>query len=707
MVADPVLRPSTEDRIKAALWFAEHGFGVFSVWSTDPDGTCRCRDRGKCVSPGKHPIPVHGFKAATTDPTRIRAMLTAGSEPNWGMIPPDGVFIWDVDGEGIPRLAQLEDRLGSLPPTLRTNTVHGQHLFLRWPATLPRPIGQLFGYITRWGSGNDAGYVVGPRSVHSSGGVYTPADGTFKIADLPEAWATAAIASVPSVDNDDDDIITVGGYELPEPGYTGSRYYAIRDYTASRYMHGISKDEVLAGVLAVLAPRFAEALTDEDIRNRFERAWKRTPDRLGEPVGAAERIPAAVVLTNAIPEPPGSWPEPPDAAAYHGPVGEIVRLVASVTEADPVGILGTLLATVGACMGHFRYIYQGSAQATNLFLVLVGDSSSGRKGTAGSVAREIMSAAYPEWEDLIVAGLGSGEGLITHLKECEKKNEHRALVMESEFARLLTAMARDGSTLSPTVRDAWDGVPMGRFLARESALVKWHHVGIVAHCTPEDLQSRLTNTDAANGFGNRFLWLSVRRTRLVPFPESPRTLIPDALLAEIRDAIEAALRPGELRWSEDARDAWEDLYSAIAARDRVGLFGSLIARAEAQIVRLALLYALLDQAAVIEVAHLEAAQALWDYAERSVLHVFGDSTGNRDADALRAYLADGPMSWETAKKAIGARRAADLDEAVQLLSRLGLLVVVKAPKKQGGRPERWLRTPEQTLQTMQTTLEPA
>lgn len=119
--------------------------------------------------------------------------------------------------------------------------------------------------------------------------------------------------------------------------------------------------------------------------------------------------------------------------------------------------------------GHGRTLYQGSAQAPNLYVVLVGDSSSGRKGTAGSVVREIFGAAYPGWEAILVPGLGSGEGLIGHInreseraKEEDRPPEHRALVMESELGRLLTVMGRDGSTLSTTLRDGWDGAPLGR-----------------------------------------------------------------------------------------------------------------------------------------------------------------------------------------------------------------------------------------------------
>ena len=700
-------RPTAADRIRAALWFAERGFGVFSVWSADPDGTCRCARGRACGSPGKHPIGRQGFLEHTRDRDRIRTLLSAGSEPNYGLVCPDGVLVLDVDGDGVARLAELEARLGALPPTLRTDTAHGQHVFLRWPEGLPRPAGQLFGYVTRWGSGPGAGYVIGPRSVHASGAVYAPAGPCAEIADLPDAWLRAAAAPPPP----DDGTIEVGlgGYELPEAGYAGARYDAIRDYTASRYMRGLGREEVWAGVAGVLAPRFAVPLSEPELRERFERAWRGTAERLGDPASDPGADAAVMAAAAAAPAEPtaADWPAPPDDAVYHGPLGEIVRAVAPHTEADPVGILGTLLASAGAAMGGLRYIYQGSAQAPNLFVVLVGDSSTGRKGTAGSIAREVMNRAYPEWSQLIVAGLGSGEGLIGYLKGHEAQDEHRALVMESEFGRLLTVMAREGSTLSPVVRDAWDGVPMGRILAREQSVVHGHHVGVVAHVTPVELRQKLTGTDAANGFGNRFIWLAVRRTRLVPFPVSPVERLDQALLAAVGAAIAEAQAPGEVPWSPDARDAWEDLYLELSLRRPHGLLAAMTARTEAQVVRLALVYALLDRSPVIGVPHLRAARALWDYAERSVRHVLGDSTGDRHADALRLQLADGPLQWEDAKRALGVRSAAELESAVALLESLGIAERTKVRLATSKRPATVIRLAGTTATTTTTALAPA
>lgn len=706
MAAPATPRPTTEARIRAAIWFADQGFGVFSVWSANADAECRCPKGAACASAAKHPIGRQGFLEHTRDHARIRTLLSAGSEPNYGLVCPDGVFVLDVDGEGIARLAELETQLGALPPTLRTNTAHGQHVFLRWPAGLPRPVGQLFGYVTRWGSGAGAGYVIGPRSVHASGAVYAPAGPCTDIATLPAAWARKAVEGATPTE----DVITaIAGYELPEPGYTGARYDAIRDYLASRYMRGLAKEEIFTGVRNVLAPRFAEPLTEDGIRSRFERAWRGTRERLGEPMADPEADAAIMAAAAVAPAEPAAtdWPEPPDDAVYHGPLGEIVRAVAPYTEADPVGVLGTLLASVGACMGNLRFIYQGSAQAPNLFVVLVGDSSTGRKGTAGSIAREVMNRSYPGWASLIVAGLGSGEGLVGYLKANEKVGEPRALVMESEFGRLLTVMGREGSTLSPMVRDAWDGVPMGRILAREQSIVHSHHVGIVAHVTPVELRAKLSGTDAANGFGNRFIWLAVRRTRLVPFPTSPVEHVDPALFAAVGAAIAEAQTPGEVPWSPDARDAWEDLYLELTLHRPWGLLAAMTDRTEAQIVRLALVYALLDRSPVIDVPHLRAARALWDYAVRSVTSLFGTSTGDRHADALRSQLADGPLKWEDAKRALGVRSAAELESAVALLESLGIAERTKTRVAGAKRPATVLRLARTTTTTTTTALAPA
>src|SRR6516164_7506050 len=95
-------------RIEAAIERAAVGFEVLSCWSTYPDGSCRCPKGKDCDrKPGKHPIAPNGSWGETRDPERIRTMLSAASGPNYGVIPPLGVFALDVDGDVPDRMRAL------------------------------------------------------------------------------------------------------------------------------------------------------------------------------------------------------------------------------------------------------------------------------------------------------------------------------------------------------------------------------------------------------------------------------------------------------------------------------------------------------------------------------------------------------------------------------------------------------------------------
>src|SRR5205085_11128697 len=76
--------------------------------------------------------------------------------------------------------------------------------------------------------------------------------------------------------------------------------------------------------------------------------------------------------------------------------------------------------------------------------------------------------------------------------------------------------------------------------------------------------------------------------------------------------------------------------------EKAGAFGKVTARGRAQVVRLSCLYALLDRSQLVRRVHLEAALALWEYCEESARLLFGDTTGNREADRILKALRDAP-----------------------------------------------------------------
>jgi hypothetical protein len=121
------------------------------------------------------------------------------------------------------------------------------------------------------------------------------------------------------------------------------------------------------------------------------------------------------------------------------------------------------------------------------------------------------------------------------------------------------------------------------------------------------------------------------------------------------------------------------------------MWGAATARAETHVVRLALVFALLDRGAAISPTHLRGALAMWDYAARSALHVFGDSVGDPMADQIRRALAENPAGLtRTELRDLFSRNRsrAEIGRVLDLLSGAGL--VRSHTERDRGRPvERW------------------
>ena len=196
-------------------------------------------------------------------------------------------------------------------------------------------------------------------------------------------------------------------------------------------------------------------------------------------------------------------------------------------------------------------------------------------------------------------------------------------------------MAREGNTLSPVIRQAWDGQDLRTLTKNNTARATGPHVSIIGHITADELRRYLNATETANGFGNRFLWAVVRRSRELPHGGEPVSFAP--LGPRLVAAIDTARRTLELHRDEPANRLWEAVYGPLST-GRAGMLGALTARAEAQVTRLSCLYALADASAVIRLAHLQAALALWRYCFASAVFLFGDRIGDPAADAILAEL---------------------------------------------------------------------
>ena len=336
------------------------------------------------------------------------------------------------------------------------------------------------------------------------------------------------------------------------------------------------------------------------------------------------------------------WPTP-NPAMFTGPAGEFVDAVAQHTEADPVALLVHFLVGVGNMLDRGPYVrIEAAEHYSNLYALLVGPTSSGRKGTAWGQVRRFMQLVAPEWvRNCIASGLSSGEGVIYKLRSEDEVTpiDRRLLVVESEFGSVLRVVKREGNTLSPVLRNGWDGEPL-RSLTKNSPLeARDVHLSIVGHITLEELTTDCPRVELANGLLNRFLVVLVKRAQLLPEGGGLPDLSP---VARRLSSIDTQRR--EIKKDPAARRRWCEIYEELDVQRSSGLVGAITGRAEAHILRLAGVYTALDGRSTMIISDLEAALAVVQFVQSSVAFIFGDELGDPLAGRVLEALTDGPST---------------------------------------------------------------
>jgi DNA replicative helicase MCM subunit Mcm2 (Cdc46/Mcm family) len=192
------------------------------------------------------------------------------------------------------------------------------------------------------------------------------------------------------------------------------------------------------------------------------------------------------------------------------------------------------------------------------------------------------------------------------------------------------------------------------------------------------------------------LWLCVKRSNILPEggklsdPEVfDRTFKP--FIQELKVGVDFARGVDQITFDDEARALWHQVYYELS-EGKEGLLGAVTARAEAQTIRLANIYGLLDQSEQIRRDHLQAAVAVWKYCEESAKFIFGDSTGDRIADKIREELKIRPKGMTRTEINDYLKRHASskaIQQALDLLARTG--VAIRQVKATGGRPaEVWI-----------------
>ena len=356
-----------------------------------------------------------------------------------------------------------------------------------------------------------------------------------------------------------------------------------------------------------------------------------------------------------------SWPEPLSPEGFYGVAGKIIRAIEPHTEADNAALLIQLLTAFGNMVGRNSYfVAEADRHHMNLNSLLIGATSKGRKGSSWGQISNPLGKIDEDWLSKCVhSGLSSGEGLIWVVRDPIEKQDpvkdkgrvvdyqtvitdpgvqdKRALILESEFAQTLKVISREGNTLSPVMRNAWDGRDLKTLTKNSQAKSTAPHISIIGHITKEEMLRNLDGTEVANGLLNRFLVVCVKRSKSLPEGGKIEEVDFMPLVEQLKAAYLFASNAGEMKRDEGARVLWRTIYEELS-EGKSGMLGAVIARAEAQVMRLSCLYALLDKSSLVSQDHLSAAIALWEYCEASARFVFGMSLGDPVADEIKKAL---------------------------------------------------------------------
>ena len=245
-----------------------------------------------------------------------------------------------------------------------------------------------------------------------------------------------------------------------------------------------------------------------------------------------------------------------------------------------MAVLVQTLVAFGSMIGRTAYtLAEDDRHYCNEFAVLVGTTAKGRKGLSWGRVKRLVREVDPGWlDERIAGGLSSAEGLILALGGTDPDADKRLLIHEPEFASVLRQIERLGNNLSTTLRQAWDGGRL-RTMTKNSPLdAKDTHVSLIGHGTESELRKLLTNTEAANGFANRILWVCVRRSRLLPDGGHLDPQVLKDLQWRLLEAVNYAKDVELVKRTTAARNLWHKVYGPLS-EGRPGLAGSLTARA--------------------------------------------------------------------------------------------------------------------------------
>jgi hypothetical protein len=418
------------------------------------------------------------------------------------------------------------------------------------------------------------------------------------------------------------------------------------------------------------------------------------------------------------------FPAPMHEEAYHGIAGQIVSIMSDHCESSRESLLFQFLVAAGNIMGKSVCIYAGGSHLyPNEFAICVGDTSRGRKGTAWRINEHLFKQVAPEWVDgCVISDIQSGEGIVYSIRDesedpqktnrrrkTSKKpqpesdfdpgvSDKRKLCCEEEISSTLKMAKRQGNTLTEIYRKAWDSPSKLQTLNKNSPLTASDpHISLIGHSNKDEILATFDKILISNGFANRFLWCASKRSKLLPNAEYLDWNNHPDVIAALKEAFRQRFanidEPFRFYRTQDANALWEKIYYKLNNQKHVSFLDGVLVRDTSHLLKLAMIYAVLDKTNKIETIHLEAALAVCDYSQASARWLFAEHTGNPLANAIyRALLRElAGLSKTQISNQVCYRNtpSSKLDEALEALAKNGLAKMTIQLGEKGVKIEQW------------------
>lgn len=631
--------PSLTEKQSIINFYSDNQFSIVPL-HTIYDGQCTCAKGINCESAGKHPVTWNGFKDAGKD---YKIFTNLNRIHNIGLVTGEinNLVVVDIDPKngGDVTFNNIISKSPHFIPTLTVltgeyNGVRGQHFYYRLPdgVEISSKISKNRGVDIK----AKGGYIVGPGSEHKSGvkyeidpnGIQTIEKMSIEFYNylLIEIFNTPATSSdTPNKNIPKSNTVNFFNERINE----GSRNGSLFSSACSLFSRKLKKHEVNAIIKSINLTHCVPPLSDEEVETILNGAAKYEGDLIGTP----------------------DW----SYNFFDGPLADVSKEVTLGTEVAPVSVYVILIVLLGSYIGlKAKFKYVASNLQTNLYLILIGLTKSGKKGAAQAIAERVFKIALDEaddWHKCTKRGVKTAEAIVSLITDeqfasekntktnsyenilvCEKVIDKRLNIIESEFNRLLKEAARPGSIMSEVLRQGYDGGALSTTTKTNSRSTDSSHITVLGHITPTEFQDVRRKVDDLNGFANRFLHIySNGGESPIAFPRNfdqwdmqiINKLKPIVNWINEHDEIVMTLSPS-------SHTFWEQYYIKHFYTKKSDMIDSLTARNEIHVMKISMIMAIADCSSVIQPEHIQRAISLIEFNSQTIEYIYQSDEETED-----------------------------------------------------------------------------